>query len=365
MTLVSSDMFNVLSALVTSFAVTFFAIPSIIRIAELKHLFDEPGARKSHDKQVPTLGGVAIFAGLIFSLTFWASQRQIVELQYIISAILVLFFIGIKDDLYNLVAYKKLVGQLISAFILVHWAQIKITTFYGLFGIWDLTVFPSYALSIFTIVVITNSFNLIDGVNTLAGSIGIISAATFGTWFFFIGSTQYSILAFALVGALLAFLWFNRSPAKIFMGDTGSLIVGMVLSLLAIKFIEMNRVMDRAADYKVLSVPVVTIGILVIPLFDTLRVFAIRIYQGHSPLHADRNHLHHMLLDLGLSHMQTSGVLVFYNLLMISFVFAFQSMKGELLLLVVFSISLSSSIFLTYLLRSKKKISGETLSLMF
>ena len=108
-----------LASFLTSFLIAFMAIPSIIKIAEIKHLFDEPDERKLHVTRVPTLGGLAIFAGMIFSLTFWSSQKEIVELQYIISSIIILFFIGMKDDLFNLVAYKKLLGQLLSAFILV------------------------------------------------------------------------------------------------------------------------------------------------------------------------------------------------------------------------------------------------------
>src|SRR5690554_2404310 len=143
-------------AILTSLIISLVAIPSIIKIAKIKNLFDEPDSRKLHSSSTPTLGGVAIFAGLIFSLTFWSDQDVILELQYIISAVILLFFIGVKDDLFNLVAYKKLIGQLISSFILVHWAGIRITTFYGLFGVHDLTLIPSYGLSIFTIVVITN-----------------------------------------------------------------------------------------------------------------------------------------------------------------------------------------------------------------
>ena len=119
-------MTTTLCTLFTSFLVTFFAIPSIIRIAEIKHLFDEPCDRKSHATKVPTLGGLAVFAGLIFSLTFWSTQKEIVELQYIICATIVLFFTGMKDDLFNLVAYKKLLGQLLASVILVYFGQIQI-----------------------------------------------------------------------------------------------------------------------------------------------------------------------------------------------------------------------------------------------
>jgi len=344
-----------LAALLTSFIITFLAIPSIIKLAEIKHLFDEPGERKEHKTRVPTLGGVAIFAGMIFSLTFWSTQKEIVELQYIISSIIILFFIGLKDDLFNLVAYKKLVGQLAAAFILVHWAGIRITSFFGIFGIHELDFFSSYFFSIFTMVVITNSFNLVDGIDALAGSLGITAACAFGSWYFFAGQTQYVVLSSSLVGSLIAFLYYNRTPAKIFMGDTGSLIVGIILSILAIKFIEMNRVMPIDGPYKIRKVPVVTIGILIIPLFDTLRVFAIRVLQGRSPFSPDRNHLHHLIVDLGYSHLKSTSLLISFNLMVIAFVFNMQHVRSEITLTVISLICLSVSYFLVRTRNKRKK----------
>lgn len=328
-------MITVFGAFLTSFLITFFAIPPIVRIAEIKHLFDVPDARKIHASSIPTLGGVAIFAALMFSLTFWSSQKEIIELQYILSALVVVFFTGLKDDLFNLVAHKKLAAQLFAAVILVYWAGIRINTFYGLFGIWDLSFFWSSFLSMFTIIVIVNSFNLIDGVNCLAGSVGILASLFFGTWFLQAGHYQYSILAFSLAGSLLGFLYYNKTPAKIFMGDTGSLLVGLVLSILTVKFIEINRLLEPSNPHKVLSVPVVSISVLIIPLFDTLRVFILRMLNGKSPLAPDKCHLHHHLLDLGLSHHQVTGILTLVNLVIILMTLSFQNLKGELLLLLL------------------------------
>lgn len=347
---------QILGSFLTSFIITFLAIPSIIRIAEIKHLFDEPDERKTHKRKVPTLGGLAIFAGLIFSLTFWSSQKEIVELQYILASIMILFFMGMKDDLFNLVAYKKLAGQLFAAFILVHWASIKITSFYGIFGVHELSLVPSYIFSIFTIVVITNSINLIDGIDCLAGTVGVIAATSFGFWYFQSGMTQYVVLSAALIGSLLAFLYYNKTPAKIFMGDTGSLMIGVVLALMAVKFIEMNRLLPIEHPNKIRGVPSVTIGILVIPLFDTLRVFTIRILQGRSPFSADRNHLHHLILDLGLNHMQATAVLAAFNILSIAFVFSAQHWKGELVLFCLLSVCTVLSSVLASIVRKKRKL---------
>jgi UDP-GlcNAc:undecaprenyl-phosphate GlcNAc-1-phosphate transferase len=325
-------MLNYLLSLITAGSITAFAIPSIIKIAKIKHLFDVPDDRKHHTTSVPTLGGMAIFAGVIFAITFWTDQVQIVELQYIITSLLVLFFIGIKDDLVTLRASKKLIGQILAAVILVHMADVKLTTFYGMFGIRALPIWVSYGFSIFTCVVITNAFNLIDGIDGLAGSLGIVGAFTFGLWYHFLGMTQYTILCSALIGSLLAFLWFNKTPAKIFMGDTGSMLIGFIMALLAMKFIESVRVLPRDHAYKILSVPVFTCTILIIPLFDTLRVFLIRMLKGKSPFHPDRNHIHHILIDLGMTHLQATASLVVFNILMIILIFFLQGVRGEILL---------------------------------
>ncbi len=340
-------------SLLTAGLITAFAIPSIIRVSKLKHLFDVPDERKHHKEVIPTLGGMAIFAGMLFAVTFWTDQVQIVELQYIIASLLILFFIGIKDDLVNLRASKKLIGQIIAGIILVHMAGVKLTTFYGMFGIRDLPIWFSYVFSVFTCVVITNAFNLIDGIDCLAGSLGIVGSFTFGLWFHFLGMTQYSILCSALIGSLLAFLWFNKTPAKIFMGDTGSMLIGFIMALLAMKFIESVRVLPRDHDYKILSVPVFTCTILIIPLFDTLRVFIIRMAKGKSPFHPDRNHIHHILIDLGLTHMQATFSLVLFNIAMIFLMFFFQGIRGEVLLVLLLLIPLILSLSLSYFLKKR------------
>ena len=218
---------NILYSFLTSFTIVFVSIPSIVRIAEIKHLYDEPHERKSHIRSVPTLGGVAIFAGLIFGLSFWTRAEDFYHMKYILSAVILIFFTGIKDDIVNLVAWKKLVAQLLAAFILAYWGEVRITSLYGLADVYNIPNWLGIVLSILTITLIVNSFNLIDGVNCLAGTIGLIVNLTFGTWFLLAEYNSYAVMAYSIVGALLAFLWYNKTPAKIFMGDTGSLLLGL------------------------------------------------------------------------------------------------------------------------------------------
>lgn len=315
-------MYDIIPAFLTAFLITYFAIPSIIKIAEVKNLVDEPGERRSHSKSVPTLGGLGIFAGLIFSTTFWVPfHDQPSHLQYILCAFIVIFLIGAKDDIIPLTPSKKFAGQLFAAFLLVYFAKIQLSSLYGIFGIYDIPDLVGIPLTVFTMVVIINAFNLIDGINALSGTIGCIICGTFGYWFYATGRPDLAILAGALAGSLVAFLRYNLA-AEIFMGDTGSLLIGLTASILAISFIQENAIYQNV--YSVESVPAVAVGILVIPLFDTLRVFTLRILKGRSPFHPDRTHIHHLLLDLGYSHLQATGILGTVNLGFIIVVFVFQ-----------------------------------------
>jgi UDP-GlcNAc:undecaprenyl-phosphate GlcNAc-1-phosphate transferase len=343
---------RILLTTLTSLVIAVVSIPSIIKVADLKNLYDEPCSRKKHNKSVPTLGGIAIFAGAIFSTTFWANQQQIIELQYIIASLIILFFIGIKDDIVNLVAHKKLIGQCIAASVLVFWGDIRLTSLYGIFDIYNIPYAPSCLLSIISIIALTNAFNLIDGIDTLAGSVGVLSALTFGTWFYLSQNYQYAIVSFSLFGALLGFLYFNKTPAKIFMGDTGSLVLGLICSILAIKFIELNRSYYGPKVYSMKSAPTIAISILIIPVFDLCRVFLVRILQGRSPLSPDRNHLHHILIDLNFSHIKATSILISFNIFSVIFAFSLQSFKAELIL----TANILFAIIFTYYYSHKRRL---------
>lgn len=339
MTQIPDFFLYILGPLGSAFAVTWFLTPIIIRLAQKNHYLDLPdNIRKFHRQETPHLGGVALFAGLILSTLFWTSNLTIANIQYILFSLIALFIVGFKDDLNPINPYRKLLFQVAIALLLTHWGQVRMTTFYHLFGI-DVLSWPiSYLLTIFTIVVIINAMNLIDGIDLLAGSITVLAATLMGIWFYLMDFNAYAVLSISLVGATIAFLFYNRTPAKIFLGDSGSLVIGGTLSILAIQFMEQNRVLDLTHSFKVRSVPVITMAILVLPLFDTLRVFIIRLLQKKSPLKPDRNHIHHQLLDLGLTHHQATFVLIFFNVLMILFMIPFQGMPREFNLFLLISV---------------------------
>lgn len=340
---------NIIGAGVLAFVMSFFIIPSVIKIAEIKHLYDNPNERKSHNSSIPTLGGLGIFSGFIVSTCLFSNFTAGHEIQYIVAALLIIFMMGAKDDIVDMSAKKKLLGQIVAAFIITYFGEIRLTSLYGVFNITDIPDWCSVAFSMFTIIVITNAFNLIDGVNLLAGSISIVISMTFGAWFFFHSFHNYAIMAAAMIGAVLAFLKYNYSPAKIFMGDSGSLTVGFLVSIFAIQFIEFNEVvMARNVDvrFSIFSTPGMAIAIMIIPLYDTLRAFTLRVLSGKSPFDADRNHIHHKLLDLGFSHIQTSLILIAINLLFILLGYLLQFLNNTWLIIALMLVALCISTIL-------------------
>ncbi|WP_317899633.1 glycosyltransferase family 4 protein [Aurantibacillus circumpalustris] len=305
----------------TSFIVVLYSTPALIKVAVLKRLIDTPSEeRKIHKRSVPTIGGIIIYAGTLFAYALWYNiqdgayydviSTSINEFKLIIATSLILFFVGVKDDIIGTAPVKKLFAHIIVALILVLMGNIRITGLHGIFGVSDLPYWGSVFISIFTYVVVVNAFNLIDGVDGLAAGIGFLSSCAFGTWFIFANEFGYATLSFALAGALGGFLIFNFSPAKIFMGDSGSLVIGMFICVLAIKMIEFP-ISELDSFWVHISKPVFAISALAYPLLDTLRVFIIRAVKGQSPFNADRNHLHHKLIDCDYSHIKT--VIIIYS----------------------------------------------------
>ncbi len=297
---------------IIAFLVTFYAIPVIMKVAEMKKLYDVPDERKIHKQPIPSLGGFGIFVGFAVALLLMMDFAQLPAMQYYFAAFLIIFFIGVKDDIVILSAQKKFIGQLLVAAILMFKAKLLITDMHGFFGVQVITQEAlRYCLTLITIIVVINSFNLIDGVDGLAGTLGLIASSVFAVFFVMNKDYTYAAIGFALSASILAFLIYNFHPAKIFMGDTGSLLIGLVNSILVIRFIESA---NTAASYQLVATPALGFGILLLPLMDTLRVFGIRIFHGRSPFSPDRNHIHHLLLDRGLNHRQVTLTLSATNI---------------------------------------------------
>ena len=339
-----SDFNTLIMGFITAFFVVMISMPSLIKVAKLKHLVDSPiEERKMHRWSIPTLGGVVIFGAIVFSYSLWFpnqlidSREFVNDFKHIIACLILLFFIGIKDDIIGTAPIKKLIAHIVVAFILVIMADIRIESMHGIFGVnIKLAVWLSYLLTFFVYIVIINAINLIDGLDGLAGSISFISSLTFGILFYFVGDISLSLLALVLSGAMLGFIFFNFPPARVFMGDAGSLSIGVIFCLLAINSINANY---EAAPIWIqqLNKPVLAMSILVYPLIDTLRIFSVRIFKGVSPFKADKNHIHHKLKSLGFGHAKSTVFLVFYSLFVLS---------CQLILQLYFKINDSTLIFL-------------------
>ena len=324
---------QLLICLLVAFSITLYIVPVVVRIDRSLQLFDKPNQRSSAKIPIPTFGGIAIFFSFVFVSIMGMMGYDMPELIFILTAVMLIFLVGLKDDLVDLSPNKKLIAELIAACIIIFPADIRFTNLHGLFGINEIGIVPSVLVSAFAIIVIINAFNLSDGIDGLAASLSGMIAITLGSWFLISGHYEYAILSFTLAGAVGGFFYFNVYGIrnKIFMGDTGSLVLGTIISILVIRFNEFN--IDQSQPYGIESAPAISFGILAYPLIDTLRVMFIRIIQSKSPFNADRNHLHHRLLTLGFSHSKATYIIMGMNILFIMAVFALHQL-GVLRLMV-------------------------------
>lgn len=353
----------ILQCFATAFTLTYFAIPSIIKIALDKNLMDNPGERSSHEVSTPSLGGIAIFAGVIFAIVMWAPTPVFSQVQYLLGAFIIIFLIGAKDDIAPVSPTKKLLAQVGATIIIVLNSNVELHSFYGLLGIHN-SLHPGFYLfvSIFTILVLINAFNLIDGIDGLAACIGALICTVLGCWFYLTGQMEFTVVAFATVGGILAFLRYNISPAQIFMGDTGSLLIGMICAILIVKFIDTNYNLPVDNAYRFQGGPAVAIGIMIIPIFDTLRVFITRMMRGISPFKPDRRHIHHLLVDVGFNHMEATAILVFVNSCFILFVFSFHALLNMHWIILIMGLVAGA---LTYYLHKRVRTRSQMKNLQF
>ncbi len=310
-----------LCTLLLAFFIGFRSYGPIIYIAIKKQLVDEPDDRSVHHNSVPTLGGIGIYISLMLVISLAGAVLNSRTLLILAGGITMLFFLGLKDDLLKLSPRKKFMGQLIASLLLVTITDIRIL---GLSNMFSLEVMPYWASILFTVfvfILIINAFNLIDGIDGLAGSIALTASLVFGFLFYQAEYVGSATLTFALAGSLIAFLRLNFSKKnKIFMGDTGSLIVGFMLAVFAVSYISYSQSLTEIGAKD--SSPIIAVAILFYPLIDTLRIFFIRIFvHKTSPFFADKKHIHHRLLSLGYSHKQTTFIIVAINIIIILFAF--------------------------------------------
>ena len=306
---------------ICALSASLYSVPKIIYVAKRKRLFDKPdNDRKIHVNIIPNLGGIGIFFSFIIVTSLFITYPLVEKWSYIIASCIVLFLIGVNDDLIAVGAYKKFMAQFVAAFITVCLADIRINSLHGIFGVFQMPYWYSVIFTILGVMFITNAFNLIDGIDGLAGSLGVLVTFLLGACLGRLDNIGGACIAFSIMGATIGFLRYNIAPAKIFMGDTGSLLIGFIISILSILFVHSYTVYNPlvAIIHSHKGAMIVALSFLFVPIFDSFRVFIKRAIKGISPFKADRSHLHHYLLDMGFTHSKSVAVLLTSNILIIT-----------------------------------------------
>ncbi len=324
---------------VISFIIGQILMPYILQMAKKKELIVKPNKRTAHEGGIPNIGGINIFSSFIISYLIFSTEQIDFSHRIILAGMYFILMVGFFDDMVELVPRKKFIGELIAGFLLIVVADIRLTHLNGFLGIDQIHDVISYPLSFFVFLLIINGLNLIDGVDGLASGLGILICAFFGVYFQLIGITYLSMMAYALIGALLIFFIYNvfGHKKKIFMGDSGALVLGYTVYMFVVEFCEVNA-SDMATinpSYVMTAAPVVAIAILAVPLIDTLRVMTTRIKKGKSPFEADKNHVHHLLLSIGLKHREVTFVLLIVSLFFIGLGLLLSNVRIELGILIV------------------------------
>ena len=304
-------------------------VPKILLISYKKRLFDMPDSRKVHTMPVPRLGGISFFPVILITLCFIMGLRSYVgvslenlpanEFLFFTVGGMMLFLVGVADDLVGVGYRYKFVVQILAALLMVcpgKWFN----SLGGLFGVYDLPVLCGVLFTLFVVVYITNAINLIDGIDGLASGLSCIALFVLGLLCVAQGDEVYALLAFSTFGVIVPFWFYNvfgnaRRGHKLFMGDTGSLILGYIISLLVVHLSRVDHLQGMATHPRM----ALAFSTLIVPLFDVVRVVLHRLREKKNPFLPDKNHFHHKLLRTGLRPRAVMVVILFIALFFIVF----------------------------------------------
>ncbi|MEB2780704.1 MraY family glycosyltransferase [Algoriphagus sp. C2-6-M1] len=327
-------------ATITAFSVGFLVTPILVSVLKKLKIGDTPGGRKIHKSFIPSMGGIGFFVAAASTLSIWGWQFPLPDIKYLLGGILLMFFVGLRDDIVELKASRKLLGQIVAVLLVVIVADIRIKTFHGFLGIGEFNLAGSYIFTGIVLLALTNGFNLIDGLDGLAGTIAVISLSFLGAWFYVQGVESYALVSFVFLGGVLSFLMFNWHPAKIFMGDTGSLTLGFTLASLIVAFMGINEGLPTGAFLKIEPTFAASVALMMFPLYDMARVFVRRISQGKGPMTPDKSHVHHFLMRMGLKHNQVALLLGSLQFGIVLLVFFMRDFSDNIVIPVIITISM-------------------------
>lgn len=330
-----------------SFSLGLLGMPIIVRIAKAKGFVVRPNKRMSHTGEVPNVGGLNICFS--FMLTYMLFEyNQLSQSQFFLIGLFAIMAVGFIDDVLVLTPMAKLLGETLAGIALIGFADLRITHLHGLFGITEIGTIPSYLLSLFVLIAIINAINLIDGIDGLASGLGILYCLFFAVYYWLAGDVSWSVLAICMIGSLAVFFIYNvfGNREKIFMGDSGSLLLGYLLTACVFHFCEVNAYHQVPDALYMSAAPAVAICVLTVPIFDTIRVSLTRIKQHRSPFNPDKNHIHHLLLRTGLNHIQTTCVLLSVSVVFIGLAVLGRNWNMWLLLLADFGLATAMTLIL-------------------
>lgn len=301
---------------ISAYVTTYIIIPKVIGVTNAKQLATPVNSRSAHKFPTPSFGGVAFFVTMILMVSLIQSMLLHFVGNNLIAGLTILFMVGLKDDLVISSAKVKLIGQLMATSFIIFLPQLQITSLHGFLNIYEIPAYLSLPLALIIMLGIINAYNLIDGIDGLAGIVGIIICSIYGVIFFFTSRDFSFLICVSIIAILAAFLRYNLSSGtnKIFMGDSGSLIIGFLIGFLTLRFLTIDSFTILDYQFKAENRLIFVISILFIPIFDTTRIVFTRLAKKQNPFAADRNHAHHILIDLGLSHVKASILLGFLNI---------------------------------------------------
>ena len=314
---------KMLLAFTASVIIAVFSTDHVIGFSHRKGIGDVADEeRKIHKNSVPNLGGVCVFIASMFAYFAFSDYTLTLRPDKIFSISILLFFVGLKDDIESIKPWKRFFYEFSCAFFIIYATDVRILNLYGIFFIGELPYWASFGLTSIFIVACINAYNMIDGIDGLLGSLSLLGTLFFGVIFYNAGEWLWALLCVSVAGSLIGFLVFNWQPAKIFMGNGGSMFIGTILACIALRIMQLDK-FDSL--FLTITMPfTIALSVIAIPIFDALFVVIIRLLHKHPIFKADNRHTHHRLLDLGLQHWQAVLILVFFNILIIAFAYFIQ-----------------------------------------
>ncbi|MBP5327008.1 MAG: undecaprenyl/decaprenyl-phosphate alpha-N-acetylglucosaminyl 1-phosphate transferase [Bacteroidales bacterium] len=300
----------VINAAVASFCTVRWVYFYLLIIAKQKNLVDNPGSRKLQKLPIPNVGGIAVFFGIVSGVMIGSVMCGILDVEKnttmlpVFAAMVMMLYVGALDDTVGLSPWHRIFIEVIAVLSLIYASGNCIDTFHGLWGIDSFSWWLAVPLTVFVGVGIINSVNMIDGINGLSSAMCMVVAILYGSFFVRSGDVTNAVLAFSAATSLFPFFIHNvfGSHSRMFIGDAGTMVMGLLMTWFTISLLSSDVPMSTYYDADVVNPIAYAIAVLCVPVFDVIRVFAMRILRGGSPFKPDRTHIHHIFLDVRASH---------------------------------------------------------------